>query len=145
MGTALSHYVAAGRDERLREALPKVAAGTTLSTWTKEAGLYEGLAGLSWFLTHYAEAGCHADPDSILTARANARRAATGLLKYAVPHTRGVHFLGSGAHRFSADLSGGGAEVLPALRRFLDGPGDEVFTLSPAHASTGATKQSGAR
>ena len=134
VGTALTCYVATGGDERLRAALPKVAAGTSVSTWTKEAGLDEGLAGLAWFLAHYAEADCHADAASALAARAAALRAAAGLLKYAVPYTRGVRFLGSGAQRFSADVSSGGAGVLLALRRFLDGPGDEVFTLSPVAA-----------
>ena len=136
VGAALCRYVATGRDERLRAALPKVAAGASISAWTREAGLYEGLAGLTWFLTEYAEADCHTDSDGVLAAREAALRSATGLLKYAFPHTCGVRFLGSGAHRFSADLSSGGAGVLLALRRFLDGPGNEVFTLAPTSAST---------
>ena len=74
----------------------------------------------------------HAEADGGGPARAAAVRSATGLLKYAVPHTRGVRFLGSHAHRFSADLSSGAAGVLLALHRVLHGPGDEVFTLDPA-------------
>lgn len=132
VGTVLSRYVAAGGDERLRAALPLVAAGTTVSTWTKEAGLYEGLAGLAWFLAEYAEADCHPDAAGVLAARTAALRACTGLLKYAIPHTGGVRFLGSKAHRFSSDLASGGAGVLLAVRRFLGGPGDEVFTLAPS-------------
>jgi hypothetical protein len=131
VGTVLCRYVATGQDERLRATLPLVAAGTTVSTWTKEAGLYEGLAGLAWFLAEYAEADCHIDAYGAAAARAAALRASTGLLKYAIPHTNGVRFLGSGAHRFSSDLASGGAGVLLAVCRLLGGPGDEVFTLNP--------------
>jgi hypothetical protein len=129
VGTALTRYAAAGGDERIAAALPSVTAGASVSTWTKEAGLYGGLAGLTWSLADHAEA------DGGDTARATAVRSATGLLKYAVPHTRGVRFLGSQAHRFSADLSSGAAGVLLALHRVLHGPGDEVFTLGPATGS----------
>lgn len=126
VGTALTRYAATGQDERIAAALPLVTAGASVATWTKEAGLYGGLAGLAWSLADHAEA------DGGETARAAAVRSATGLLKYAVPHTRGVRFLGSQAHRFSADLSSGAAGVLLALHRVLHGPGDEVFTLDPA-------------
>jgi hypothetical protein len=134
VGTALTRYAATGADERIAAALPLVAAGASVSSWTKEAGLYGGLAGLTWFLADHAEA------DGGDTARGAAVRSATGLLKYAVPHTRGVRFLGSQAHRFSADLSSGAAGVLLALHRVLHGPGDEVFTLGPA---TGTPAQRG--
>lgn len=130
VGTALIRYAATDPDERLAAALPPVVAGTALSSWTKEAGLYGGLAGLAWFLADHAEADGGDD------ARAIAVRAATGLLKYAVPHTRGVRFLGTAAQRFSADLSSGAAGVLLALHRVLHGPGDEVFTLDPAPRSS---------
>ncbi|MFJ9631676.1 class III lanthionine synthetase LanKC [Streptomyces sp. NPDC101175] len=130
VGTVLTRYAATCADERLVAALPLVAAGTSASCWPNEAGLYQGLAGLAWFLAD------RADTDGGADARAAAVRAATGLLKYAVPHTRGVRFLGSGAQRFSADLSSGAAGVLLALRRVLHGPGDEVFTLGPAAGST---------
>ncbi|MEV6940423.1 class III lanthionine synthetase LanKC [Streptomyces sp. NPDC051172] len=130
VGTVLTRYAATCADQRLVEALPLVAAGTSVSCWTKEAGLYQGLAGLAWFLAD------RADTDGGADARDAAVRAATGLIKYAVPHTRGVRFLGSGAQRFSADLSSGAAGVLLALRRVLHGPGDEVFTLGTATGST---------
>ncbi|HTJ68938.1 MAG TPA: class III lanthionine synthetase LanKC [Actinospica sp.] len=135
VGTVLSRYVATSQDERLRAALPRVAAGTSVANWTREAGLYEGLAGLAWFLADYADADCHDDADAAQAARDTALRATTGLLKYAVPRTRGVRFLGSGSQRFSSDLSSGGAGVLLAVHRFLDGPGDELFTLDPVMES----------
>jgi len=124
VATVLTRYVAACPDDRLAAALPPLAAGVAVSTCTKEAGLYEGLAGLVWFRTDHAAATGDA------AAREAAVRAATGLVKYAIPHTRGVRFLGSHAQRFSADLSSGAAGVLLALHRVLAGPGDDLFTLS---------------
>jgi serine/threonine protein kinase len=131
VGMVLSRYVASGGCERFREALPLVVKGTSASTWTEEAGLYEGLAGLAWFHADYAGTDCHADDDRVMAARATAQRTALGLLKYAVPHTCGVRFLGSGSQRFCSDLASGSAGVLLAVRRFLDGPSDEIFTLPP--------------
>ncbi|MBR7833084.1 class III lanthionine synthetase LanKC [Actinospica durhamensis] len=123
VASVLTHYLAAGPDERLAAALPPLVAGAGVSSCTKEAGLYEGLAGLTWFLTEHADAtGDAADRDTAV-------RFATGLVKYAIPHTRGVRFLGSQTARFSADLSSGAAGVLLALHRVLDGPGDDLFTL----------------
>ncbi|MFD7572460.1 class III lanthionine synthetase LanKC [Streptomyces sp. NPDC059810] len=111
-----TRYVATAPDERCAAALPKLVAGVRVSCATKEAGLYRGLAGLSWFLTGHAElTGTDA-------AREDALRAATGLLKYAVPYRRGVRFLGAGSQRFTADVSSGGAGVLLALHRLLAGP-----------------------
>ncbi|MEW1633675.1 class III lanthionine synthetase LanKC [Streptomyces sp. NPDC093801] len=116
IAAALTPYVATAPDERCAAALPKLVAGIRVSCATKEAGLYRGLAGLSWFLTRHAElTGTDA-------ARADAVRAATGLVKYAVPYRRGVRFLGAGSMRFTADLSSGGAGVLLALHRLLAGP-----------------------
>lgn len=123
VATAMTRYVAAGRDERLAEAFPALLAGTTVTTCTKEAGLYEGLAGLVWFLTEHAAATGDA------AVHDKAVRAATALAKYAIPHTGGVRFLGSQAMRFSADLSSGAAGVLLAIHRVLDGPGDDLFTI----------------
>ena len=123
VGTVVTRYLASGQDERLALALPPLLAGTTLSSCTKEAGLYDGLSGLVWFLAEHAESTGDAD------ARSTAERFAAGLLKYAVPHTRGVRFLGSQAHRFSADLSSGAAGVLLAVHRVLDGPGDDLFAI----------------
>ncbi|AJF68266.1 class III lanthionine synthetase LanKC [Streptomyces vietnamensis] len=116
LAAVLSRYVATAPDERCAAALPRLVAGIRVSCATKEAGLYRGLAGLSWFLTGHAElTGTDA-------ARRDAVRAATGLLKYAVPYRRGVRFLGAGSQRFTADLSSGGAGVLLALHRLLAGP-----------------------
>ncbi|MFJ4779991.1 class III lanthionine synthetase LanKC [Streptomyces sp. NPDC088762] len=116
VAAVLTRYVATAPDERCATALPRLVAGIRVSCATKEAGLYRGLAGLSWFLTGHAElTGTDA-------ARGDAVRAATGLLKYAVPYRRGVRFLGAGSQRFTADLSSGGAGVLLALHRLLAGP-----------------------
>ncbi|MFJ6352701.1 class III lanthionine synthetase LanKC [Streptomyces sp. NPDC092046] len=116
LATALTRYVATAPDERCAAALPRLVSGIRVSCATKEAGLYRGLAGLTWFLAEHAElTGTDA-------ARGDAVRAATGLLKYAVPHRRGVRFLGAGSQRFTADLSSGGAGVLLALHRLLSGP-----------------------
>ncbi|MFH8621300.1 class III lanthionine synthetase LanKC [Streptomyces vietnamensis] len=116
LAAVLTRYVATAPDERCAAALPRLVAGIRVSCATKEAGLYRGLAGLSWFLTEHAElTGTDA-------ARGDAVRAATGLLKYAVPYRRGVRFLGAGSQRFTADLSSGGAGVLLTLHRLLAGP-----------------------
>ena len=123
VGSVITRYLATCPDERLAAALPPLLAGATVSSCTKEVGLYEGLAGLVWLLTDHAEAT--GEPE----ARRAAERTATGLVKYAIPHTRGVRFLGSQAHRFTADLSSGAAGVLLAVHRVLDGPGDDLFTL----------------
>lgn len=124
VAAALTRYVATSPDERCAAALPRLVAGIRVSCATKEAGLYRGLAGLTWFLTEHAElTGTDA-------ARRDAVRAATGLLKYAVPYRRGVRFLGAGSQRFTADLSSGGAGVLLALHRLLAGP----LLTEPHHA-----------
>ncbi|MEU2117187.1 class III lanthionine synthetase LanKC [Streptomyces sp. NPDC016459] len=116
VAAVLTHYVATAPDERCAAALPRLVAGIRVSRATKEAGLYRGLAGLSWFLTG------HAELTGTAAARGDAVHAATGLLKYAVPYRRGVRFLGAGSQRFTADLSSGGAGVLLALHRLLSGP-----------------------
>ncbi|MCX5388441.1 class III lanthionine synthetase LanKC [Streptomyces sp. NBC_00094] len=124
LAAVLTRYVATAPDERCAAALPRLVAGIRVSCATKEAGLYRGLAGLIWSLTEHAElTGTDA-------ARRDAVRAATGLLKYAVPYRRGVRFLGAGSQRFTADLSSGGAGVLLALHRLLAGP----LLTGPHHA-----------
>ncbi|MFH7599685.1 class III lanthionine synthetase LanKC [Streptomyces racemochromogenes] len=124
VAAVLTRYVATAPDERCAAALPRLVAGVRVSCATKEAGLYRGLAGLTWFLTGHAElTGTDA-------AREDAVRAGTGLLKYAVPYRRGVRFLGAGSQRFTADLSSGGAGVLLALHRLLAGP----LLTEPRHA-----------
>ncbi|WP_338491379.1 class III lanthionine synthetase LanKC [Streptomyces sp. SJL17-4] len=124
VAAVLTRYVADAPDERCAAALPRLVAGIRVSCATKEAGLYRGLAGLTWFLTEHA--GLTGTDD----ARGDALRAATGLLKYAVPYRRGVRFLGAGSLRFTADLSSGGAGVLLALHRLLAGP----LLTEPPHA-----------
>ncbi|MFD9240355.1 class III lanthionine synthetase LanKC [Streptomyces sp. NPDC059556] len=124
VAAVLTRYVATAPDERCAAALPKLVAGIRVSCATKEAGLFRGLAGLSWFLTEHAElTGTDA-------AREDALRAATGLWKYAVPYRRGVRFLGAGSQRFTADVSSGGAGVLLTLHRLLAGP----LLTEPHHA-----------
>ncbi|MEV7373994.1 class III lanthionine synthetase LanKC [Streptomyces sp. NPDC090301] len=124
IAAVLTRFVATAPDERCAAALPKLVAGVRVSCATKEAGLYRGLAGLSWFLTEHAElTGTDA-------AREDALRAATGLWKYAVPYRRGVRFLGAGSQRFTADVSSGGAGVLLALHRLLAG----TLLTEPHHA-----------
>ncbi|WP_395366559.1 class III lanthionine synthetase LanKC [Streptomyces sp. YH02] len=124
VAAVLTRYVADAPDERCAAALPRLVAGIRVSCATKEAGLYRGLAGLTWFLTE------HAGLTGTDAARGDALRAATGLLKYAVPYRRGVRFLGTGSLRFTADLSSGGAGVLLALHRLLAGP----LLTEPPHA-----------
>ncbi|MEV7570339.1 class III lanthionine synthetase LanKC [Streptomyces tanashiensis] len=116
LAAVLTRYVATAPDERCAAALPRLIAGIRVSCATKEAGLYRGLAGLTWCLTE------HAERTGTGAARRDAVRAATGLLKYAVPYRRGVRFLGAGSQRFTADLSSGGAGVLLALHHLLAGP-----------------------
>ncbi|MET9675910.1 class III lanthionine synthetase LanKC [Streptomyces sp. NPDC006482] len=124
LAAVLTRYMATAPDERCAAALPRLVASIRVSCATKEAGLYRGLAGLTWSLTEHAElTGTDA-------ARRDAVRAATGLLKYAVPYRRGVRFLGAGSQRFTADLSSGGAGVLLALHRLLAGP----LLTGPHHA-----------
>ncbi len=101
------HYapLAAIADPGPRFAPSRVPAGwcrtdqeITRMSCLREAGLHAGLAGPAYFLADHAElAGGE-------TRRHNAVRTATGLLKYAIPHTHGALFLGKGSHRFSADL-----------------------------------------
>ncbi|MFF0558528.1 class III lanthionine synthetase LanKC [Streptomyces sp. NPDC004266] len=124
LAAVVTRYAATAPDERCAAALPRLVSGIRVSCATKEAGLYRGLAGLAWFLTGHAElTGTDA-------ARGDAVRAATGLLKYAVPYRRGVRFLGAGSQRFTADLSSGGAGVLLVLHRLLAGP----LLTEPHHA-----------
>ncbi|MEU6165973.1 class III lanthionine synthetase LanKC [Streptomyces tanashiensis] len=124
VAAVLTRYVATAPDERCAAALPRLVAGIRVSCATKEAGLYRGLAGLAWCLTE------HAERTGTDAARRDAVRAATGLVKYAVPYRRGVRFLGAGSQRFTADLSSGGAGVLLALHRLLSGP----LLTEPHHA-----------
>ncbi|MBR7826920.1 class III lanthionine synthetase LanKC [Actinospica sp. MGRD01-02] len=122
VGTVLTRYVHTDgvQDERFAAALPRIVADADKLCAT-ESGLYAGLAGLAHFLTDHAELTGRS------TDRERAVKVATGLLKYAVPHGEGVRFLGTGALRFSADLSSGSAGVLLAVCRILDGPGADLF------------------
>ncbi|MGI5413795.1 class III lanthionine synthetase LanKC [Streptomyces chartreusis] len=120
VGIALVRYAAAVTDERCTLALPRIVADARKAC-AIEAGLYSGFAGMVYFLAEHASVtGRDAD-------REDAVRAATGLLKYAIPHARGVRCLGVGSLRFSADLSSGGAGILLTLRHVLHGLDDGLF------------------
>ncbi|WP_354644717.1 class III lanthionine synthetase LanKC [Kitasatospora camelliae] len=126
IGTVLLRYAAATTDERCTTALPRVLADVRKVS-AVQAGLHDGFAGLVYLLAEHADfTGDDAD-------RRDAVRLATGLLKYAVPHGDGVRWLGTGSLRFSADVASGSAGILLALHRALHGPGDDWFTLDPAH------------
>ncbi|WP_309500638.1 class III lanthionine synthetase LanKC [Streptomyces shenzhenensis] len=122
VGTALVRYAATSPDERCTAALPLVVADTR-KVYARESGLYGGFAGMVYFLAD------HADFTHDETHRQDAVRAATGLVKYAVPHGRGLRCRGVNSLRFSADVSSGGAGVLLALRRVVHGQGDGLLTL----------------
>jgi serine/threonine protein kinase len=124
VAAVLARYLATAPDERCAAALPLLAADTRKICAT-DSGLYTGLAGLAYFLAVQAEL------TGLPTDREVAVRVATGLLKHAVPHGRGVRYLGPGALRFSADLSGGAAGVLLVLHRVLHGPDEDVPTPPP--------------
>ncbi|MEV4558137.1 class III lanthionine synthetase LanKC [Kitasatospora sp. NPDC049285] len=126
IGTVLVRYAAATADERCPAALPRVVADAR-KVCAAQAGLHDGFAGLAYLLAEYADL-TRDDAD-----RRDAVRLATGLLKYAVPHGDGVRWLGTGSLRFSADVASGSAGILLALHRALHGPGDDWFTLDPAH------------
>jgi tRNA A-37 threonylcarbamoyl transferase component Bud32 len=129
VATALTRYAATSPDERCAAALPPLVAGAR-KTCALTSGFHTGLAGLAYFLAEHAEVTGSA------TDREHAVRAATGLLKYAVPHGEGVRYIGDGGLRYTADLSGGAAGVLLALVRVLRGPDDELFTLDPRRPGT---------
>ncbi|GJF31194.1 serine/threonine protein kinase [Kitasatospora sp. NE20-6] len=126
IGTVLLRYAAATADERCAAALPRVVADARKAC-AVQAGLHDGFAGLAYLLAE------HADFTRDAADRRNAVRLATGLLKYAVPHGDGVRWLGTGSLRFSADVASGSAGILLTLHRALHGPGDDWFTLDPAH------------
>ncbi|WP_406192416.1 class III lanthionine synthetase LanKC [Kitasatospora sp. NBC_01560] len=127
IGTVLLHYAGTtSADERLTTALPRVIADARKVS-AMQAGLHDGFAGLVYLLAE------HADFTRDDADRQDALRLATGLLKYAVPHGDGVRWLGTGSLRFSADVASGSAGILLALHRALHGPGDDWFTLDPAH------------
>ena len=129
-GDAIAALVDRGADELIATLGPSDARG-----------LHHGRSGLAQFLHHLAQ---ETDDERYRAVGVRllheeldrAIQMDDGTLSFADDAvTCGVRFLGSGAHRFSADLSSGGAGVLLALRRFLDGPGGGFFTLSPGAAS----------
>ncbi|MBY8885398.1 class III lanthionine synthetase LanKC [Streptomyces sp. PTM05] len=126
VATALGRLAADG-DERSALALPGVLRVCRL-TCSMEPGLYAGVAGWAYALAEHAElTGRDAD-------RRAALRVATGLAKYAVRHPTGLRVLGSLQTRYQADLASGGAGVLLALARVLDGPTASLFTVPPPTA-----------
>ncbi|GLX51447.1 serine/threonine protein kinase [Streptomyces hygroscopicus subsp. hygroscopicus] len=122
VGTVLVRYAATSPDERCTAALPLVVADTR-KVYAREPGLYGGLAGMVCLLAD------HADLTDDARDRQDAVRVATGLVKYAVPHGRGIRYRGGNSLRFSADVSSGSAGVLLALQRVVHAQGDELFTL----------------
>ncbi|WP_370949442.1 class III lanthionine synthetase LanKC [Amycolatopsis sp. cg5] len=114
VGLPLTRYAATVDDERLAQALPRVVADAT-KPFTVAAGLFQGAAGLAYFLAEHAV--WTTDPHH----RTTARRLAAGLAKYAVPHHGGFRFLGDDGARFSADLATGSAGILLALSTVLNG------------------------
>ncbi|MEV0679076.1 class III lanthionine synthetase LanKC [Actinosynnema sp. NPDC050436] len=83
-------------------------------------GLFPGLAGLACAL---ADVGRRLDRPELVDA---ALTSARGLFRHAIPHGRGVAWLGEPGHRLSADLWSGSAGILLALRRLLDAAPGEV-------------------
>lgn len=132
VATVLSRLAAATGDERCVRALPRVLTMCRL-TCAAEPGLYAGVGSWAFTLAEHAD---HAGgPADLRTAV----RIATGLAKYTIRHPSGFRVLGAGQERFKADLGTGGAGVLLALARVLDGPRVRLFTLdglsavSPPH------------
>jgi lantibiotic modifying enzyme len=118
----VTRYVADAPDERLAAALPRMLGDVT-KRCTMLPGLYCGLAGLAFVLAD------HADWAGDATHHDMAVSVATGLAKYAVPHSSGHRFLGEGFMRYSAELWSGGGGVLLGLHRVLYGAADQFFTL----------------
>ncbi len=120
IGTVMGR-LAAGGDERCARDLPRVLRVCRL-TCSVEPGLYAGVAGWVFALTEHADRT--GDPGD----RETALLVATSLAKYAVRHSDGLRVLGSYQSRYQADLASGGAGVLLALARVLDGPRVRLFT-----------------
>ncbi|WP_283137509.1 class III lanthionine synthetase LanKC [Rhizohabitans arisaemae] len=122
VGLVLGRYAADAADERIAAALPRV-----LSDFHKNCcvfpALYCGLAGLAFALADYADVVW--DP----RAADDAVKVATGLVKYAIEGGQGVRFLGDGNLKFSAELWSGGAGVLLALHRVLNGSSGHFLLL----------------
>jgi lantibiotic modifying enzyme len=111
---ALTRYAVDAPDEQIVTALPRVLKDIDKMV-TVMPGLYGGLAGLAFALAdHSAATGSGTSSEAAL-------RVASGLVKYAVPDSRGVRFLGDGTLRFSAELWSGSAGVLLAVDRVLHG------------------------
>jgi hypothetical protein len=113
VGLAATRYAATAGEERIVRAVPRIVADAT-KPFTVCSGLFQGAAGLAWFLAgHSTWAG---GPQHL----ADARSLAAGFAKYAVPHRGGFRFLGEDGSRFSADLATGSAGVLLALNTVLE-------------------------
>ncbi|MDT8912303.1 class III lanthionine synthetase LanKC [Amycolatopsis sp. PS_44_ISF1] len=112
VGLALTRYAATVDDERLAGAMPRIVADAA-KPFTIAPGLFQGLAGLACFFAEHA--AWTGEPGH----RATARRLASGLARYAVPHNGGFRFLGGDGSHFSADLATGSAGVLLALSTVL--------------------------
>ncbi|MFC4852829.1 class III lanthionine synthetase LanKC [Actinophytocola glycyrrhizae] len=129
----LSRFFTDRADAEFDEPFDGVTAGDALTRcltactarFTVFPGLFPGLAGLVLAL---ADAGQRLNrPELVDTALVNAQ----GLFRYAVPHRRGVGWLGEPGQRLSTDLWSGAAGVLLALRHLtgaLQDPLDAVTT-----------------
>lgn len=123
VGMACSRVASLTHDERCHAALPGIFS--TLRTATAvEPGLRLGLSGVAYaFAEHAAHAGTPADMSTAL-------RIGTGIAKYVTEHKSGFRVIGSFGLRYSADLGMGGAGVLMALSRLLDGAGVRLYPAS---------------
>jgi hypothetical protein len=119
---ATTRCVRAADDERLAQALPRLAAALRL-TYTVMSGLCQGFGGLVFALAdHAALTGNEA-------SREWALRGARSVFKYALPHRTGVRFLGDQMLRYSAELWSGSAGNLLALAHVLDPRPGALFTV----------------
>jgi len=119
---ATTRCVLAAGDERLAQALPRLAAALRL-TYTVMSGLCQGYGGLVFALAD------HAALTGDETIRQWSLRGARSVFKYAVPHRTGVRFLGDQMLRYSAELWSGSAGMLLALDHVLDPRPDALFTV----------------
>ena len=133
VGHVLTRYAAAGGDERIAEAMPKVFAYAG-RTMTVEPGLCRGLASLAYAYADHADLAGADDP----RYRARAVQIATRLFMYAAPAADGrVRIPGAGSMRASGELWSGAAGVLLALDRLLRGAHGQFFTLDHGGNATG--------
>jgi hypothetical protein len=122
-----SRHLAAGPDERLALAVPKLVRKASI-TYVAHAGLFQGLAGMGFAL---AECGRLLGDER---AGAASWKSARTLFAHALPSGAGVRFLGDLRLRRSCELWSGAAGVLLFLSHLLDPRPDPLFSVdSLAH------------